>query len=193
MRAPDLEIVDVDVDSTKAKVGEMLPVTVEIRNIGNIHATDVNIILCVDQSKRSIEKNGCLEENVAYRQLIEAVMPVGRSGEDSPPKITLLYLVKAGTHDVVVVVDPDNNIVESNEDNNIMSVPGGEMGSNWGALDLGVEVVAQYSVPAIILGATIALMWVAGVVMYGRRMEALTRFAEKSSLMANLSDDDQVF
>ena len=193
LRAPDLEIVDVDVDSTKAKVGEMLPVTVEIRNIGNIHATDVNIILCVDQSKRSIEKNGCLEENVAYRQLIEAVMPVGRSGEDSPPKITLLYLVKAGDHDVVVVVDPDNNIVESNEDNNIMSVPGGEMGSNWGALDLGVEVVAQYSVPAIILGATIALMWVAGVVMYGRRMEALTRFAEKSSMMANLSDDDQVF
>jgi hypothetical protein len=168
-------------------------VTVEIRNIGNIYATDVNIILCVDQSKRLIEKNGCLEENVAYRQLIEAVMPVGRSGEDSPPKITLLYLVKAGAHDVLVVVDPDNNIVESNEDNNIMSVPGGEMGSNWGALDLGVEVVAQYSVPAIILGATIALMWVAGVVMYGRRMEALTRFAEKSSMMANLSDDDQVF
>ena len=86
-------------------------------------------------------------------------MPVGRSGEDSPPKITLLYLVKAGTHDVVVVVDPDNNIVESNEDNNIMSVPGGEMGSNWGALDLGVEVVAQYSVPAIILGATIIFDW----------------------------------
>ena len=53
--------------------------------------------------------------------------------------------------------------------------------------------MAIYSVPAIILGATIALMWVAGVVMYGRRMEALARFAEKSSLMANLSDDDQVF
>ena len=84
-------------------------------------------------------------------------------------------------------------IVESDEDNNIMAVPGGEMGSNWGVLDTGVEIVAIYSVPAIILGATIALMWVAGVVMYGRRMEALARFAEKSSLIANLSDDDQVF
>ena len=94
---------------------------------------------------------------------------------------------------MIVVVDPDNNIVESDEDNNIMAVPGGEMGSNWGVLDTGVEIVAIYSVPAIILGATIALMWVAGVVMYGRRMEALARFAEKSSLMANLSDDDQVF
>ncbi len=101
--------------------------------------------------------------------------------------------MKAGSHDVAVVLDPDNMIVESNEGNNIMMVPKGQMGSTWGVLDLGVEIVAQYSVPAIILGATIALMWVAGVVMYGRRMEALARFAEKSSLMANLSDDDQVF
>ena len=115
MRAPDLKIESVEVDTTKAKVGEMLPVTVEITNRGNIHATDVNIILCVDQSTKSIKKNGCLEENVAYRQLIEAVMPVGNNGDDSPPKITLLYLVKAGTHDVVVV-DPDNNIVESDEE-----------------------------------------------------------------------------
>ena len=193
LRAPDLEIVRVDVDETRAKVGEMLPVNVEIRNVGNIHATDVNIILCVDQSKKSIEKNGCDEENVAYRQLIEAVMPTGASGDEQSPQITLLYLVKAGSHDVAVVLDPDNMIVESNEGNNIMMVPKGQMGSTWGILDLGVEIVAQYSVPAIILGATIALMWVAGVVMYGRRMEALARFAEKSSLMANLSDDDQVF
>ena len=118
-------------------------------------------------------------------------MPVGSSGEEESPKITLLYLVKAGTHEVSVVIDPDNMIVESNEDNNIMKVD--EMGSNNGILDVGVEVVATYSVPAIILGATIALMWVAGVVMYGRRMDALDRFAEKSSLLANLSDDDQVF
>ncbi|MEC8955397.1 MAG: CARDB domain-containing protein, partial [Candidatus Thermoplasmatota archaeon] len=193
LRAPDLEIVRVEVDETRAKVGEMLPVNVEIRNVGNIHATDVNIILCVDQSKKSIEKNGCDEENVAYRQLIEAVMPAGASGDEQSPQITLLYLVKAGSHDVAVVLDPDNMIVESNEGNNIMMVPKGQMGSTWGVLDLGVEIVAQYSVPAIILGATIALMWVAGVVMYGRRMEALARFAEKSSLMANLSDDDQVF
>ena len=34
-----------------------------------------------------------------------------------------------------------------------------------------------------------ALIAVAGVVMYGRRMEALDRFAEKSSMMSNLDDD----
>ena len=100
--------------------------------------------------------------------------------------------MKAGSHDIAVVLDPDNMIVESNEENNIEMIPG-KMGSNLGFIDVGVEIFAQYSVPAIILGATIALMGVAGVVMYGRRMEALTRFAEKSSLIANLSDDDQVF
>ena len=193
LRAPDLEIVSVTIGDDRGKVGEMLSVNVEIKNSGNIHATDVNIILCVGQSKTSIQKYGCDEENVAYRQILQAVMPVGASGEEESPKITLLYLVKAGTHEVSVVIDPDNMIVESKEDNNIMAVPGSEMGSNNGILDLGVEVVATYSVPAIILGATIALMWVAGVVMYGRRMEALDRFAEKSSLLANLSDDDQVF
>ena len=65
------------------------------------------------------------------------------------------------------------------------------MGSNNGILDVGVEVIATYSVPAIILGATFALIAVAGVVMYGRRMEALDRFAEKSSMLANLDDDSE--
>ena len=192
LRAPDLEIVSITVTKKTASVGEMLSVNVQIRNVGNIHATDVNVVLCVDQSVRSIQKYGCDEENIAYRQLIEAVMPVGAGAEEDPPTLTLLYLVKAGSHDVAVVIDPDNMIVESNEDNNVQMVSG-TMGSRFGFLDVGVEVIAQYSVPAIILGATIALMWVAVVVMYGRRMEALDRFAEKSSLLANLSDDDQVF
>jgi hypothetical protein len=66
------------------------------------------------------------------------------------------------------------------------------MGSNYGALDVGVELIATYSVPAIILGATFALISVAGVVMYGRRMEALDRFAEKSSMLSNQDDDSDL-
>jgi hypothetical protein len=66
------------------------------------------------------------------------------------------------------------------------------MGSNYGALDVGVELIATYSVPAIILGATFALVSVAGVVMYGRRMEALDRFAEKSSMLSNQDDDSDL-
>jgi hypothetical protein len=169
----------------------MLSVNVQIHNIGNIHATDVHIILCIDQTIKDIKRHGCDEENIAYRQLIEAVMPEGSSGNDEPPTLTLLYMVEAGSHDVIVVIDPDNMIVESDENNNFGAPV--VMGSNYGLLDVGIDVIAQYSVPAIILGATFALMGVAGVVMYGRRMEALARFAEKSSLLANLDDDDQVF
>jgi hypothetical protein len=185
LRAPDLQILETKVGDRNGQIGDMLSVTVSIFNDGNSHATDVNVILCVGQSVSSIKKDGCKESNVVYRQLIEAIMPT-RDG-DEPPLITLLYLVEAGTHEVVVVVDPENIIVETDERNNYQSV--GEMGSNNGILDVGVEIVARYSVPAIILGATFALISVAGVVMYGRRMEALDRFAEKSSMLSNLDDE----
>ena len=186
LRAPDLQIEEVLVGDTKGKIGDMLSVSVRIKNDGNSHATDVNVILCVDQSVSSIKKHGCNEENVVYRQLIEAIMPT--SPDDESPLITLLYLVEAGNHEVVVVLDPDNMIVETDEGNNAQAVPGG-MGSNNGILDVGVEIIARYSVPAIILGATFALISVAAVVLYGRRMEALDRFAEKSSMLSNLDDD----
>ena len=55
--------------------------------------------------------------------------------------ITLLYLAEAGTHEVVVVVDPENIIVETDEKNNYKSA--GKMGSNNGILDVGVEIYSQ--------------------------------------------------
>ena len=189
LRAPDLEIYSVSVDEKRGSVGDMLSVNVQVRNVGNAHATDVNIVLCSGQSESDIKKNGCKEENIAYRQTIEAIMP---SEDPDPPIITLLYMVEAGSHDIVVVLDPDNLVVETDEDNNVQAV-NGKMGSDLGILDVGVEAIVQYSVPAIILGATFALFGVVGVVMYGRRMEALQRFQEKSSLLANLSDDDMTF
>ena len=188
LRAPDLKILDVNVVTYTGDVGEMLSVNVQVVNVGNAHATNVNIILCVDQSKSDIKKNGCDEGNIVYRQIVQAIMP---ANDEDPPLIALLYMVQAGRHDVVVVVDPDNVIVETDETNNIQKVSK-KMGSNLGILDVGIEVIAQYSVPAIILGATFALIGVVGVVMYGRRIEALTRFAEKSSLIANLDDDDDM-
>ena len=174
----------------------MLSVNVQILNKGNSHATDVNIILCVDQTTSDIKKNGCDEENIVYRQIVEAIMPCDDpssscSGED-PPTIALLYMVEAGRHDVVVVIDPDNIIVETDENNNIKSV-NEKMGSNLGLLDVGVEIIAQYTVPTIILGATFALVGVVAVVMWGRREEAKIRYAEKSSMISNLDDEDMVF
>ena len=74
-----------------------------------------------------------------------------------------------------------------------MAVQDGKMGSNLGFLDVGVEIIVQYSDPGIIEIATFSLFGIVGVVMYGRRMEALQRYREKSSLMANMSDDDLRF
>ena len=102
-------------------------------------------------------------------------------------------MVQAGNHKIVVVVDPDNDIVETNENNNIQAIPGGKMSSTWGALDVGVDVVAVYSVPVIIIGATLSLIGVAGFVIYGRRIAALSRFAELSSLLPGSDDDDVLF
>ena len=167
----------------------MLSVNVQVVNEGNAHATDVNIILCVDQTESDVEKNGCDEENIIYRQIVQAIMP---SDEDDPPKIALLYMVEAGSHDVVVVLDPDNVIVETNEDNNVQKVAE-KMGSNLGALDVGVELIAQYTVPTLIVGATLALLGVVTIVMKGRREEAKLRFAEKTSMLSNLDDDDLIF
>ena len=83
--------------------------------IGN--RTDVNIILCKDQSESDIKRNGCKEENIVYRQIVNAIMPIGQSDTDQSDPITLLYMVEPGNHDIVVVVDPDNTIVETDENN----------------------------------------------------------------------------
>ena len=196
LRAPDLQIVDVFVDRHTGDVGEMLSVNVEIINAGNAHATDVNIILCVDQTKSDIKKNGCDEDNIVYRQIVEAIMPCDNPQSNcegvEPPQIAMLYMVEAGRHDVVVVIDPDNIIVESDEDNNMEKVSK-KMGSNLGVLDVGIEIIAQFTVPALIVGATIALLGVVVVVMRGRREEAKIRYAEKTSMLSNLDDEDLVF
>ena len=107
LRAPDLVLESVVAPDREAEIGEMLSVNVYITNRGNAHAADVNIILCKDQSESDIKRNGCKEENIVYRQIVNAIMPIGQSESDLSDPITLLYMVEAGNHDIVVVVDPD--------------------------------------------------------------------------------------
>ena len=67
------------------------------------------------------------------------------------------------------------------------------MKSPLGAIDVGREIVVRYSVPVIIIGATFSLFGVAGFVIWGRRVEALARFSELSSLLPGSDDDALVF
>lgn len=182
LRAPNLVIVGVSVGLRSEEVGGMIPVTVAILNDGNVHATDINVILCEKQSLKDIRRNGCDEENVAYRQVIGALMPPDAADRAEPAEIVLLYPVSAGSHNVVVVVDPDNEIVEANEADNYEDVSG-TLSSNNPMWDVAAEVLGAWSVPALIVLLTLSLLSVAGFVMYGRRKEALGRVAEQSSLM----------
>jgi hypothetical protein len=118
-------------------------------------------------------------------------MPVSQSSNQELLEISLLYIVEAGSQDVVVYVDPDNNIIESDESNNYWSLSD-KMGSNNRFLDPLLEAIATYSVPVIIIGATIALGGVAAVVIWGRRIEAMKEYAEKRSMMV-YTDDDMEF
>ena len=118
-------------------------------------------------------------------------MPVSQSNNQELLEISLLYIVEAGSQDVVVYVDPDNDIIESEEANNYYSIEE-KMGSNNRYLDPLLQAVATYSVPVIIIGATIALGAVAAVVIWGRRIEAMREYAEKKSMMT-YADDNMEF
>ena len=102
----------------------------------------------------------------------------------------LLYPVSAGSYDVVVVVDPMNNIVEVSERDN-MQVIGDELSSSSPFLDVAGSIVATYSLPTGILMLTIALFAVLYLVGSGRRSDVKNRLAEQSSLMNVLGDEEE--
>jgi hypothetical protein len=183
LRAPNLRFEDVSGGGESGDVGDMLAIRVQIINDGNVHATDIHVIVCQDQSMDDVRKNGCDEENVAYRQVIGALMPPDAADRNDPAEIVLLYPVKAGNHDIVLVIDPDNMIVESSERDNIFELEGGLKSSN-GWIDQATETLGAWGVPGIIILLTMSLMAVAGLVMYGRRKEALAKVAEQSSLLS---------
>ena len=156
--------------------------------MGNIHATDVGVILCADQSPSDIRKNGCDEDNIVYRRLIEAVVPVSNLVIRTLGNILAIHR-RSRFSRRISVHDPDNNIIESDESSNYWSLSD-KMGSNNRFLDplLGCNI----SVPVIIIGATIALGGVAVVVIWGRRIEAMKEYAERKYMMV-YTDDDMEF
>jgi hypothetical protein len=107
---------------------------------------------------------------------------------DDGVRITLLYPVTAGSDKVVVVIDPELNIVEVSDDDNYLEVTE-KLQSNNPVLDVALVVVGKWSVPTIIMAATVGLLGVAGLMMISRRKEALDRVAEQSSLLQGLDED----
>jgi hypothetical protein len=194
LRAPNLVIASVSVSDYSGDVDSTIPIQIVLQNTGNVHATDIEIVLCeYDESssaiQREISKNGCAEENIVMRQVVGALLAPDDSEDAKEITLFLLYPVTAGSHGVYVVVDPMNEIVESNEGDNVERV-GKDLSSSNPFMDVAGDVVSKTALPFMVILLTFALLGVVYLVGKGRRDEVNKRIAEQSSLITVLSDDD---
>ena len=193
LRAPDLVVKSASTDVTSADVGESIPIRIEIANTGNVHASDIEVILCEyddDDMMKEIRKNNnmCDEESIVMRQIIGALDKPDDSQTERVIELYMLYPVTAGSKNVYVVVDPGNTIVEANEGDNIVRIST-ELGSSNPFLDVAGEVAGKVALPTMIVLLTFSLFGVLYLVGRGRRAAVKDRIAEQSSLMSVLGDE----
>ena len=195
LRAPNLEIKEIIMPpSTSSDVDSTIPIGIILQNTGNVHATDIEIVLCeYDDANdadiiREIRDNGCEEDRVVMRQVVGALLAPDDTEDAKEIELYLLYPVSAGSKGIYVVVDPMNEIVESDEKDNVMPIPE-ELESNSPVLDLAREVVGKTALPFAVIVLTIALLGVVYLVGKGRRDEVNKRLAEQSSLVTVLADE----
>ena len=193
LRAPNLVISEVSVSSTSNEVDNTIPVRVVLQNTGNVHATNIEVILCefdeaTEEVLDDIRDGGCPEDSVVTRQTIGALLAPDASEDAQEIELYLLYPVSAGSYDVVVVVDPMNNIVEVSERDNIRVVDE-PLSSESPFLDVAGEIVSNWALPFGVLVLTFSLFGVLYLVGRGRRAEVNKRLAEQSSLISVLDDE----
>ena len=194
LRAPNLVIYEVSATKTSNEVGSTLPVRVVLQNTGNVHATNIEVVLCEfgdadDEVMDDIKKNGCPEDSIVSRQTIGALLAPDASEEAQEIELYLLYPVSAGSHDVVVVVDPSNSIVEVSESDNIRLIET-ELSSDSPFLDVAGEIISDWALPFGVLLLTFSLFGVLYLVGKGRRADVKSRLAEQSSLISVLQEDE---
>ena len=193
LRAPNLVISKVSVSETSNEVDKTIPVRVVLQNTGNVHATNIEVVLCEfsdadDEVLKDIRKNGCPEDSIVMRQTIGALLAPDASEDAEEIELYLLYPVSAGSHDIVVVVDPSNTIVEVSESDNIR-VLGDELSSDSPFLDVAGEIISDWALPFGVLILTFSLFGVLYLVGRGRRADVKNRLAEQSSLISVLEDE----
>ncbi len=193
LRAPNLVISEVSVSETSNEVDKTIPVRVVLQNTGNVHATNIEVVLCEfsdadDEVLKDIRKNGCPEDSIVMRQTIGALLAPDASEDAEKIELYLLYPVSAGSHDIVVVVDPSNTIVEVSESDNIR-VLGDELSSDSPFLDVAGEIISDWALPFGVLILTFSLFGVLYLVGRGRRADVKNRLAEQSSLISVLEDE----
>ena len=191
LRAPNLRIVEVGAEETHAKVGESIPVRVVLANDGNTHATDIEIILCAQRKasesvKEELRQDGCNDEDIVMRQVVGAILAPTDAETEKSVEVYLLYPVTAGSKAVYVMLDPNNEIVEQSERDNIAFLTD-ELQSNSPFVDQTAEVVSAAALPGAVVLLTLALLGVLFLVGAARRGAVKARIAEQSSLMSVLN------
>lgn len=196
LRAPNLEIKEIILPpSLNGEVDSTIPIGIILQNTGNVHATDIEIVLCEYDDVNDmdlideIRKNGCDEERVVMRQVVGALLAPDDTEDAKEIELYLLYPVTAGSKGVYVVVDPMNEIVESDERDNVKAI-GEALESENPILDLAQEVVGKTALPFAVILLTIALLGVVYLVGKGRRDDVNKRLAEQSSLVTVLSEEN---
>ena len=196
LRAPNLEIKEIiSPPSFSSEVDSTIPIGIILQNTGNVHATNIEIVLCEydkvnDQDIiKEIRKNGCDEERIVMRQVVGALLAPDATEDAKEIELYLLYPVSAGSKGIYVVVDPMNEIVESDERDNVKAV-GEALESDSPFLDVAGEVVGKTALPFAVIVLTVALLGVVYLVGKGRREDVNKRLAEQSSLVSVLSEED---
>jgi hypothetical protein len=195
LRAPNLEIKEIILPpSLSGEVDSTIPVGIILQNTGNVHATDIEIVLCEyddvnDQDIiKEIRANGCEEDRIVMRQVVGALLAPDDTEDAKEIELYLLYPVTAGSKGVYVVVDPMNEIVESDERDNVKAI-GEALESDSPVFDMAKEVVGKTALPFAVILLTIALLGVVYLVGKGRRDEVNKRLAEQSSLVSVLAEE----
>ena len=81
----------------------------------------------------------------------------------------------------VIIIDPDNEIIETDEKDNIKEV--GNLNSDNPIIDVAAEVLSVWALPMGVYALTTSLLGVVYLVGRARRAEALGRVAEQSILL----------
>jgi hypothetical protein len=197
LRAPNLEIKEIITPpSYSSEVDSTIPIGIILQNTGNVHATNIEIVLCEYDKvndpeiiKEIRKNNGCEEERIVMRQVVGALLAPDDTEDAKEIELYLLYPVSAGSKGVYVVVDPSNEIVESDERDNVKAI-GEALESDSPLLDVASEVVAKTALPFAVIVLTVALIGVVYLVGKGRRDDVNKRLAEQSSLVSVLAEED---
>ena len=195
LKAPDLVIKEIIVSQYSAEIDSTIPIGITLQNVGNTHATDIEIVLCQydDVNSQSIikdiKRNGCEEDSIVMRQVVGALLAPDATEDAKEIEIYLLYPVVAGSKGVYVVVDPMNEIVEGSETNNIMAVSE-PLESPSPFFDVAGQIVGKTALPFVVILLTLSLLGVVYFVGKARREEVKKRIAEQSSLISVLDSED---